>query len=503
MEESDNDESKMEEEDEEKDDGEVFEEEEKEEEDGGDDDNTNNDNDVKRKENMLKKKIVNFFSKSRGKKRKSESIDDGRSLKLKKGENLPYLSINNVSLNNVVLKESSIQIPWKLKSEIFEVTVQDKIYPILVRDCFKDIYEDIVENVYQREHPELDSSQESDQKSSFKPQCCFLIYGNDGIGKTALCHYLAYRFKEESFFDNCDIIVIADPRIDNVQKCSIRFAGENKYSHGTKIPGKRKNPSIIISDNIPIHEDEYSEDDVVIMLSEPKAENYKIFRNKREPLQRYILQLNDDEIMEILKLYNRMDLLEKAKEFGGNLVYTLSGKELDNEIKTFDKNIICSYIPGEYDQRFFIYDTKKFNVIPDRIRFISEEMERLILFNNYQKKEDCKMLLDAYERSGDGKIFERIMHIFLGNEEVIFSKERNIICKADKSFIYDHDFVYKVLKEYTDNQCYVDLSAYPTFPAVDGLLIGDDGIAGVQMTISGTHNYKDNVIVLQSVYYSF
>lgn len=164
---------------------------------------------------------------------------------------------------------------------------------------------------------------------------------------------------------------------------------------------------------------------------------------------------------------------------------------------------LSTFISGEYNQSIFIYDTDKYNEIPTKLKFISEEIEEMILFLKYNQTDDYFTLLDLYESSGDGKVFERIMHILLGNKKVEFIKERNIICKGGNSFVYEKSMVDRIvdLSELEPNQpYYIDLSSYPTFPGIDGLLIDEDGIAAVQMTIQTSHNIKDNIIVFLSVY---
>lgn len=71
-------------------------------------------------------------------------------------------------------------------------------------------------------------------KVNFIPQCCFLIYGNRGKGKTSLCYYLTHMFKEESSYSDCSIILVSRRDDSKEQECFVRF-GENDDNENKKI----------------------------------------------------------------------------------------------------------------------------------------------------------------------------------------------------------------------------------------------------------------------------
>lgn len=65
---------------------------------------------------------------------------------------------------------------------------------IFVRDCYIDIYNEIREIIIANQHRE-------------KLQKCFLVYGNEGIGKTTLCCFLSFFFNYDIYFKDFDIII--------------------------------------------------------------------------------------------------------------------------------------------------------------------------------------------------------------------------------------------------------------------------------------------------------
>lgn len=366
-------------------------------------------------------------------------------------------------------------------------------YRILMRRCYQEIFDDMIVNI------KLANS------CSYIPQCCFLVYGNKGIGKTSFCYYLSYRFKVMPQFYTYDIVVFDQPDSDDVQPCFVRKgAAEGKinkrqFHYRSKSLPIKNNPTIIISDNIPIHEDEFSEDDIVILISSPQSEIYKVFRNKRVPIQYYIPQIeDDDELKVILKINTDQisdELINNAKIFGGNMDKIMYWNRI--KIDPDNKVDLSVYIPNTYNEDFLIYDTNRYNVIPTKLRFISPALQRYMLYRQYNNIKDFNTLFKVFNDTGNERIFERLVHILIENGKIIIigSPIQNTIRGTKAAFPI-------ILDKESDITfpCYLDFAVYYTFPAIDGCYISWLGIVGVQMTVMKQHGIKGNVVIILSVY---
>lgn len=391
-------------------------------------------------------------------------------------------------------------------------------YRILVRECFKGIFKDILKNICRSRKEEKKVIIDG---TKFIPQCCFLIYGNQYIGKTALCYYLAYMFSKSRNFFNSDIIVkykIRDDRPVCLVRCALNEENDSNIfvNKTNKIPTKQ-HPTIVISDNAEINEDDFSEDDVVIMISSPCASQYKIFLNKRQPIQYTIPPLEGNELKEVLYLLlGHFNNFEGATKFGGDLItaysyrfnienYNVKFRDVEFRNVKFRNVKLYDCMPGSYNESVFIYDTYKFNDIPRRLKFLSKEIENSYFELNYIDPVLCKKLFDAFDLDDDGILFECLIHALLGIDGYESTQDmriRNFRCKSDKIIVDGKRFDLNVIlkAEISFTQYYVKFSIVTSFPAIDGCFIDENAIYGIQITIKIDHNTKNNVIVFFTVY---
>lgn len=405
----------------------------------------------------------------------------------KKEEKICRLHINSVFIN-----------------EMEKIEFNVLIRKIITRKCFKEIYQDIIDKIKM--------CQRNGSIIGYIPQICFLIYGNKNIGKTALCYYLSFMFKVNTKFDLYDIIIVDEESSD--KNYVIRFSGNDKFVERKMLPEKN-NPTIIISDNVEIHEDDYSEDNIIIMISSPDIEKYKIFRNKRQPIQYWITQIKENELLYISLLFAKSKLYDEAEMLGGNIINASNYRAKRNmssiliDKKNKETADLCNFIPGKYNENCYIYDTDEFNKIPTHLRFMSDEIADYVLTKDYSDDIHFKLLFDAYQLTENGRIYEKLVHIYLKKVELEIKKDRNINCEKGRIFKEKENLEHILTSNDNsnndgidlNNQCYVNLSRIETFPGADGLLIGVSAICALQMTISSTHPTKCNIIMLLTVYY--
>lgn len=444
-------------------------------------------------EDMLSKIFKKSVNVSVESKNQNNILSDKKRTKLE--EKINSLIFDLTYLNDMkVIDKKLLMKDRKVKVQVFNI----RLYQILVRESYKGIYNDIVETV-------INAKMNQETLAKFL-QCCFLIYGNKAIGKTALFYYLSYMFKEDNFFSDYDIIIFNRKSEENsIQKCYVRYGGEEEKNYIVKnrIPAKRKNnPTIVISDNIEIREDDFSENDIIIMISSPDAEIYKIFRNKREPTQYCIPQIKGDELKQILHLYNHDSCLDRAKQFGGNLVYTFDDKITVESLVDGDgkEKELHSYMSGKYDEKMYIYDTDDYKTVPKYLRFLSVDIEKMALAKYYFEKEKIGVLLDIFDNTRDGFIFERIVHLLLGYGEIKLNDKRNLKACKTKVFLHRKDDINAILGALDlDEQYYFDFSSKGEFPGIDGLIVDGNSMCAVQMTLRDRHPTKGNVIVFLTV----
>lgn len=416
---------------------------------------------------------------------KSQGSSTTPDTKMKRNDEeiVKFCNINGSITNNVV--------------NLLKINEDNLLKHMIIRECYKEIYYDIVSSICE--------SQQVNSGLSFQPQCCFLIYGNSGVGKSTLCLYLSYMFTTTECFDGYDIIVYSE-ECKAEESYLIRKgkeSGKSTFISGS-IPPK-VGPTIVISDNVAINEDDFSEDDIVIFISSPQAECYKVFRNKREPIVYYIPQLKGEELNDILTFYNKRCLFNKAIRFGGNLNSTTSGYELDEKIEINKMEELFSYIPGTYKENVFIYDTDKFNGVPKHLRFLSDEIEKLYFTHFYNDQKYCKMLFDVYDKYEERRIFERLVHMLLtSNVNITIVENRNLNtmpCNNKKIVYVEKNDMEKIFEPFEKEQTkYVDFTCFYSFPTIDGCYINNYAIYGVKITLRDKHPTKDNAIVYFTVY---
>lgn len=424
------------------------------------------------------------------------------------------IAVDEFILNGIYLKDEKF---LQLTLSNYEEIINYMNYKIVIRNCYRQIHNDILENIGRCRSKNKDNKNIAGDPIKFIPQNNFLIEGNKGMGKTSLCIYLSYIFRKNGHFSGYDIIIIAEKSNTEKQQCFVRYGGENNFTEHTDIPPRRR-PTIVISDNVSIHEDDFSDDDIIIMISSPKAEKYKVFRNKRYPIQYFIPQLEKDDLREVLRLHlgdeNIEDNYKKATQYGGNLLNMKNSPVLQDMLdkKLKEGNVKCNaFIPEEYDEDVFIYDTNEFNETPTRLRFMSEEIKNYYMLLQYNDKELCKTLFEAFDNTEDGKnggLFESLIHILLENQTTCTEKMRvkNMMGKINKVVINGHKMNLDSINDSEiplDRQYYVNFSTIPNFPGIDGILLDSDAIFAVQMTASRRHDTKNNVVVYCTVYFIY
>lgn len=246
------------------------------------------------------------------------------------------------------------------------------------------------------------------------------------------------------------------------------------------------------------------------MISSPDTEKYKVFRNKRYPIQYFLLQLEGSELRKVLRLHiGNDDLYDLATKFGGHLMNADSTKINGNvnNLGKYENVKLSVYIPEKYNEDIFIYDTDKYNKIPTRLKFMSKEIEKCFLLKNFSNDDFRRVLFEAFNYTENGELFEALIHILL-EEDYIFEytkkmKKRNMVSKADKIVVDGKYLSYNyILGNSIDfnNQYYINFSRIKSFPGIDGLMFSKDAMYGIQMTISSMYDTKNNVIVFFSVY---
>lgn len=365
---------------------------------------------------------------------------------------------------------------------------------ILFRDCYKQIYSEISNVLF---GPERAASR----------QKCFLVYCNEGNGKTSFCWFLSCCLINDDHYNGYDITIFSGSVIH-------RKAGSNEYFNVQYTPAKTKNPTIIICDNVVIHEDDFSEDNIIIMISSPNAKKYKTFCNKRCPIQYYIPLFGDDEINFILKNNPtfKKTSIDKVKEFGCNFKQINRINSIDDYLQRQTIKLPL-FIPPEYNEFLFIYNSTNVVDIPEMVEFKTEELQRYVLnhcFNQIDNFTDLFKFFITHKEMSNPLIYERLCHIFIENNgyECKYAELNDytkLLFTKRKYIIHNMEEFYDLLLEGFSHEnlnfsCYVDFSSVSEMPGIDGMLINMFSIVGVQMTISPHHVTKNSIIVFLSVY---